>query len=69
MGSEQTNALIRKSWNKLREDEDRLSANSRNSSLSPSSDFPAAKDERKKINTLTAEIRWALSLAIRNKKD
>ncbi len=62
LGSEQANVLIRELWNKFREYEDKLSASSRNSSSSPSSDSPAARDERKKLNTLAAEIRWALSL-------
>lgn len=59
----EANALIQQLWEKLREYEDRLAANSRNSSRSPSSDSPAAKAERKKLQRLTEEIRQALSQA------
>ncbi|WP_223824253.1 DUF6444 domain-containing protein [Candidatus Enterovibrio escicola] len=69
VSSEQANALIRELWNKLHEYEDRLSASARNSSRSPSSNYPAARDESKKINTISSEIRWALSLAMRDSKD
>ena len=57
----EANALIQQLWEKLREYEDRLATNSRNSSRSPSSDSPAAKAERKKLQRLTEEIRQALS--------
>jgi hypothetical protein len=59
----EANALIQQLWEKLREYEDRLAANSRNSSRSPSSDSPAAKAERKKLQRLTEEIRLVLSQA------
>lgn len=57
----EANALIKELWEKLREYEDRLAANSRNSSRSPSSDSPAAKAERKKLLSLTESIRQALN--------
>ncbi|WP_223824037.1 DUF6444 domain-containing protein [Candidatus Enterovibrio escicola] len=65
----QANALILELWNKLREYEDRLSVNSRNAFRSPSSNSPAARDARKNLNTLAAEVRWALNLAKGDIKD
>ena len=59
------NRIIQELWNKLREYEDRLALSSRNSSKSPSSDSPAAKAERKKLQRLVAEIRLALNLDTR----
>ncbi|WP_223824291.1 DUF6444 domain-containing protein [Candidatus Enterovibrio escicola] len=69
MCSEQANELIRELWYNLREYEDKLSASSRNSSSSPLSESPAARDARKKLNTLSVEIRCALSLAIMDTQD
>ncbi len=65
LGQTQANALIRELWAKLREYEDRLAASSRNSSRSPSSDSPAARAERKKLQRLVVEIRLALNLDTR----
>lgn len=69
LGSEQANALIRELWDKLREYEDRLAQNSRNSSSSPSGDSPQARAERQKLNALVAEIRLALSQATKGTAD
>ncbi|WP_423248237.1 DUF6444 domain-containing protein [Candidatus Enterovibrio escicola] len=69
LGSDQANALTRKLQNKLREYEDRLSANLRNSSRSPPSDSPAERNERKKINTLRSRNQIGAHLAMRDKKD
>lgn len=57
------NALIQELWHKLKEYEDRLNANSQNSSRSPSSDTPKARAERKKLKRQVAEIRLALNQA------
>lgn len=65
----EANALIQELWQQLREYEDRLATSSRNSSLSPSSDSPAAKAERKKLKRLVAEIRLALSQTTRGTND
>ena len=59
------NRIIQELWNKLREYEDRLAQTSRNSSRPPSSDSPAAKAERKKLQRLVSEIRLALNLDTR----
>ena len=59
------NRIIRELWQKLREYEDRLAQSSRNSSKSPSTDSPAAKAERKKLQRLVTEIRLALNLDTR----
>uniref|UniRef100_A6VYG6 DUF6444 domain-containing protein n=1 Tax=Marinomonas sp. (strain MWYL1) TaxID=400668 RepID=A6VYG6_MARMS len=69
LGPEQANALIQKLWAKLREYEDRLAQNSRNSSRSPSSDNPKARAERQKLNALVTEIRLALSQATKGTAD
>ncbi|SQD77741.1 conserved protein of unknown function [Moritella yayanosii] len=61
----EANKLIQELWQQLREYEDRLATSSRNSSLSPSSDTPAAKAERKKLKRLVVEIRLALSQTTR----
>ena len=61
----EANKLIQELWQQLREYEDRLTTSSRNSSLSPSSDTPAAKAERKKLKRLVVEIRLALSQTTR----
>lgn len=61
--------IIQELWNKLREYEDRLAMSSRNSSKSPSSDSPAAKAERKKLQRLVSEIREALNLDTRGIDD
>lgn len=63
------NRIIQELWNKLREYEDRLAMSSRNSSKSPSSDSPAAKAERKKLQRLVSEIREALNLDTRGIDD
>lgn len=63
------NRIIQQLWNKLREYEDRLAMSSRNSSKSPSSDSPAAKAERKKLQRLVSEIRGALNLGTRGIDD
>ncbi|NAW65860.1 hypothetical protein CAG70_00830 [Photobacterium halotolerans] len=65
----EANALIRELWTKLREYEDRLAQNSRNSSRSPASDTPQARAERQKLNALVAEIRLALSQATKGTAD
>lgn len=65
----EANALIRELWGKLREYEDRLAISSRNSSKSPSSDSPAARAERKKLQRLAAQIRLALNLGTRGIDD
>ncbi len=69
LGENKANLLIQELWKKLREYEDRLTLNSRNSSKSPSSDSPADKAERKKLKRLVVEIRLALNLDIRGIKD
>jgi len=69
LGQTQVNALIRELCGKLREYEDRLAASSRNSSKSPSSDSPAARAERKKLQCLAAQIRLALNLGTRGIDD
>jgi len=65
----EANKLIQELWQQLREYEDRLSTSSRNSSLSPSSDTPAVKAERKKLKRLVVEIRLALSQTTRGIND
>lgn len=62
---DEANALIQELWGKLREYEDKLAANSKNTSKSPSTDSPAAKAERKKLKRLVAETRLALNLVTR----
>lgn len=69
IGIEEIIRLIQELWNKLREYEDRLAMSSRNSSKSPSSDSPAAKAERKKLQRLVSEIREALNLDTRGIDD
>ncbi|MFT5711696.1 MAG: pantothenate synthetase [Glaciecola sp.] len=61
----EANVLIQELWQQLREYEDKLATSSRNSSLSPSSDSPAARAERKKLKRLVVEIRLALSQTTR----
>jgi hypothetical protein len=61
--------LIQQLWEQLREYEARLAASSRNSSRSPSSDTPEARAERKKLKSLVAQIRLALSQATRGTKE
>jgi len=56
------NRIIQELWNQLREYEDRLTQSSRNSSKSPSTDSPAVKAERKKLQRLVTDIRLALNL-------
>lgn len=62
---DEANALIQELWGKLRDYEDKLAANSKNTSKSPSTDSPAAKAERKKLKRLVAETRLALNLVTR----
>ena len=61
----EANVLIQELWQQLREYEDKLATSSRNSSLSPSSDSPAARAERKKLKRLVVEIRLALNQTTR----
>jgi len=61
--------LIQELWSKLREYEDKLATNSRNSSKSPSSDSPEARAERKKLKRLVADIRLALNQVTRDTND
>lgn len=65
----EANQVIQELWTKLREYEDRLAQSSRNSSKSPSQDTPEAKAERKKLKSLVAQIRLALSQGIPGTKD
>jgi len=65
----EANALIQELWQQLRHYEDKLATSSRNSSLSPSSDSPAAREERKKLKSLVAAIRLALSQTTRGIND
>jgi acyl-CoA thioesterase len=61
--------IIQELWSKLREYEDRLTLSSRNSSKSPSSDTPASKAERKKLQGLVVKTRLALNLDTRGIDD
>ncbi|KOO01948.1 DUF6444 domain-containing protein [Vibrio nereis] len=65
----EANALIRELWAKLREYEERLALNSRNSSRSPSGDTPKARAERQKLNALVIEIRLELSQTTKGTED